>query len=273
MAGIVRKIISKFNYKVMDKTKFIAVPRVSIDKIKTLIEKLRPLDIGIDLIRLGPKGDGGYLLPNDLYEIEACFSPGVDKISDFEADCHKQGMKIFLADKSVDKPNLKIERYSFLKKYIGTTNDDDFITMDQWINESGVVRESDLLLQMDIEGSEYISILNTSDNLMKRFRIIVIEFHSLEKLWNPEFYNIANETFSKLLKTHTCVHIHPNNFLGIDKQFGIEIPRLAEFTFIRKDRVKNKKKQIRIPHPLDFDNTDKEHISLPEIWWKHNVFK
>lgn len=37
-----------------------------------------------DLIRLGPNGDGGYLVPDDLTGIEACFSPGVCATSEFE---------------------------------------------------------------------------------------------------------------------------------------------------------------------------------------------
>ena len=47
--------------------------------------------------------------------IESCFSPGVDNISEFENDCLKYGMKIYMADKSVDKPNLDIpeEKYDF----------------------------------------------------------------------------------------------------------------------------------------------------------------
>lgn len=37
-----------------------------------------PLTTNIELIRVGSNFDGGYLVPNDLQGIEACFSPGVD---------------------------------------------------------------------------------------------------------------------------------------------------------------------------------------------------
>jgi hypothetical protein len=103
-------------------------------KVANLIESLYPFQIQTNLIRLGPKGDGGYLVPNDLDGIEACFSPGVDKISEFERDCLKYGMKVFMADKSVEKPNLNISEsnYDFIKKYVGCTNNDEFLTMDNW---------------------------------------------------------------------------------------------------------------------------------------------
>ena len=39
-------------------------------KVTNLIESLYPFQIQTNLIRLGPKGDGGYLVPNDLDGIE-----------------------------------------------------------------------------------------------------------------------------------------------------------------------------------------------------------
>ncbi len=239
-------------------------------EINNLIESLHPYKTELELIRLGPNGDGGYLVPSDLEGIEACFSPGVDKISEFELDCLKYKMKLFMADKSVEKPNLNIpeDKYHFLKKFIGCTNNDDFITMDEWIKLSGVNQESDLLLQMDIEASEYYSIINMSDSLLKRFRIMVIEFHKLQNLWAPLFFDMAKTVFDKILQTHICIHIHPNNTQGIYLSNGIAIPKLAEFTFIRKDRVGLKNYQNHFPHKLDYDNTTKEHIVLPECWYK-----
>ncbi len=79
----------------------LVIPCTPREKVLSLIEKLYPCNVGFELIRLGPNTDGGYLVPDDLEEIEACFSPGVDQVSEFEADCFKKGMKLFLADKSV----------------------------------------------------------------------------------------------------------------------------------------------------------------------------
>jgi hypothetical protein len=239
-------------------------------KVTDLIELLYPYQIESELIRLGPKGDGGYLVPDDLEGIETCFSPGVDKISEFELDCLAYGMKVFMADKSVEKPNLNIseDKYGFIKKFVGCTNNEDFITMDDWVNSNCPSKTSELLLQMDIEGGEYNVLINMTDSLMKRFRIMVIEFHSLQDLWDPHFFNLNQIVFNKILQTHICVHIHPNNNCGIDTRHGVMIPRVAEFTFIRKDRVKVKKFQNSFPHKLDYDNNQNETISLPKNWYK-----
>jgi len=239
-------------------------------KVLELIKKLQPYNVGKDLIRLGAKRDGGYLVPDDLDQIEACFSPGVSTVSEFEKDCFERGMKIFLADRSVDKPKIGLNKnnYHFLKKYIGCYNNEEFITLDSWVNSRNIKKNTDLMLQMDIEGSEYISLLNISDDLLKLFRIIVIEFHDLHKFWNKSFYDIASVCFDKILRNHTCVHIHPNNFEPINSYNGIEIPMAAEFSFIRNDRFSTKSHQESFPHKLDTDNSDeRESVLLPKIWY------
>ena len=205
-----KSIIEEIIRKIIRKAGGIVIHHTPKEKVIRLIEKLYPYATDKELIRLGPNSDGGYLVPNDFEGIEACFSPGVGQISGFEEECSKLGMKIFLADKSVEsiKTNLSEDKYEFLKKFVGVTNDSENITLDSWVEQTNTNNESDLLLQMDIEGAEYPTIINVSDSLMKRFRLIVIEFHSLQKLFNPIFFEYAELVFDKILKTHTCLHIH-----------------------------------------------------------------
>jgi hypothetical protein len=138
-----------------------------------LIRELRPLDTDKSLIRLGPNGDGGYLVPNDLAGIQACFSPGVSDSSDFELSCANLGMQVFMADHSVDGPATSHENFHFAKKFIGATTSEVFMTMQDWISQTDIDPQSDLLLQIDIEGYEYETFLSMPDALMQRFRIIV----------------------------------------------------------------------------------------------------
>ena len=238
------------------------------NQLSNLITKLQPKSVGIELIRLGPTGDGGYLLPNDLVGIEACFSPGVCAVSDFEKDCADFGMQVFLADKSVDGPATHHNNFVFTKKYVGATTSDDFMTIDNWVSSSLTKSGSDLLLQIDIEGYEYESFLCMSDSLLNRFRIIVVEFHDLDLLWSQPFFRLASPAFEKILQNHICVHIHPNNCCGSILKYNLEIPRVMEFTFIRKDRIKKLSLTNVFPHPLDGDNASKPSLPLPKCWYK-----
>lgn len=232
-----------------------------------LIGRLRPITTDFELIRLGPQGDGGYLVPNDLEGIEACFSPGISDSSDFELACANLGMHVFMADYSVDGPATSHKNFNFTKKFVGATTSDNFMTLSDWVKQSPVGSNSDLLLQMDIEGYEYETLLSIPDDLMKRFRIIIVEFHRLHHLWSKPFYRLASSTFAKLLQTHSCVHLHPNNCRSSFYMQDIEIPRVMEFTFLRNDRFNEHTYTDKFPHPLDMDNTKNPSVKLPECWY------
>ncbi len=247
-----------------------AYPTSLTDKksLQALVRKLSPTLRGGDLIRLGPKGDGGYLVPDDLAGVEACFSPGAGLIAEFEKECAELGMKVFLADASVDKPAASHPLFHFTKKHVGAITNDSFMTVDDWVTSSLPGSATDLMLQIDIEGYEYETFLSISDSLMRRFRIIVAEFHNLDGLWNQPFFRLASRGFEKILQTHTCVHIHPNNCCGAMNKAGIIIPRVAEFTFLRNDRLRQPTCALVFPHPLDFDNTSNPPLALPACWYK-----
>lgn len=249
-----------------------AYPTALTDKseLARLIRQLHPVSPGIDLIRMGPDGDGGYLVPDDLIEIEACFSPGVAGVSGFERDCADLGMQVFLADKSVDGPEVSHESFNFTKKFVGATSSSDFMTIDDWVDSSLPGSKSDLLLQIDIEGYEYETFLSTSSNMMKRFRIITGEFHQIDVLWSRPFFELASSAFKKILQTHTCVHIHPNNYCGSLKKSDLDIPRVLEITFLRDDRVRDRSSATDFPHSLDIDNTSEiPSLPLPACWYNH----
>jgi len=234
--------------------------------LSAFIARLHPVVPRKPLVRLGPPGDGGYLMPDDLEGVHACFSPGVAGVCGFELACADKGMQIFMADASVEAPPQSHPSFRFTRKFIGATTNDTFMTLDQWVADSGVDNTRDLLLQIDIEGAEYETFLATSDALLRRFRYVVAELHDLDLLFSRPFFNLASRAFAKLLQTHACVHIHPNNCRPVVKQGRIAIPKVAEFTFARRDRVEEGRWATTFPHPLDADNTPHRHVALPACW-------
>ena len=121
---------------------------------------------------------------------------------------------------------------------------------------------------MDIEGFEYEVIFSIPIEKIKRFRIIIIEFHQLDLLWNKVFFEKFKNSFLKLIETHYVAHIHPNNAQEPVTNKKISIPPVMEFTFIRKDRVKTEGYNDNFPHPLDATNTKKRHFDLPACWYE-----
>ena len=237
------------------------------NEILSLIKTLWPVECGRELIRLGPDSDGGYLVPNDLADISACFSPGVSTTSGFEKEIADRGIKVFLADASVEKPEMPHALFKFTKRNLGANSTSMTMTLEEWIEAEVGDTHNDLLLQMDIEGCEFETLLATPVRVLKKFRIIVLEVHHLDHLWSRHFFSIAKATFQRLLSTHRTVHIHPNNCANPCRLHGLSIPPVMEFTFLRDDRfLMETSYRQDFPHRLDRDNTSNPPIELPRIW-------
>jgi|RhiMethySRZTD1v2_1073278.scaffolds.fasta_scaffold20680_4 methyltransferase FkbM-like protein len=246
---------------------FFATDVTDLNRVTELLKRLHPVSAGHALVRLGSDGDGGYLVPDDLNGISACFSPGVSDVTDFELDCANRGMKVFMADASVNGPPVNHSQFCFTRRFIGGRTSGEFVTLPDWVHET-VGGESDLLLQMDIEGAEYEAILATPSSVLKRFRIVVVEFHFLDRLFCAPLFPLYEQVFDKLLRTHQCVHIHPNNVCGTIRVRSLEMLQMAEFTFLRKDRICESSFATRFPHPLDRDNTSKPTVVLPTPFYR-----
>ena len=239
-----------------------------IKDLERFVEKFRPKSVGNKLIRIGGKGDGAYLLPDDLSGISACFSPGVDVSSTFEEElAERYDIKSYMADFSVDKPPIENKRFHFEKKFLGNKNDEKFIRLEDWVNDN-INDNSDLILQMDIEGAEYEVIIDTPSDIFKKFRIMAIEFHCLDMIFNNNSFKMVEAVFDKLCNDFTVVHIHPNNSRPIIYKNSINIPELLEFTFLRNDRVELNDKKLSFPHALDEQCAPHRPLRhLPECWW------
>jgi hypothetical protein len=241
---------------------------VDVSTVTSFIRSLKPVHVQHSLIRVGGESDGGYLIPNDLEGIDFCFSPGVSSYAPFEIDLEKRGIKSFLADYSVDRAPFGLSEAAFLKKYIGGRVDDIYITLDSWINGVLGANGGDLILQMDIEGSEYEAILATSEETLSRFRIIVVELHNLHRLFDRVDYGLMATALAKITNRFHVVHLHPNNFAPALHRHGIAIPDLLEVTFLRKDRAFVEMSALVYPHPLDRRcSRIRSDFTLPKCWY------
>lgn len=75
-------------------------------------------------------------------------------------------------------------RQTFLKKWLDVTGAADSVALADWV-ALRAPGTADLLLQMDIEGAEYRNLLGTPDDVLRRFRIVVLELHGLEAALAP----------------------------------------------------------------------------------------
>jgi serine acetyltransferase len=145
------------------------------------------------LIRIGSDLDGGYLLPNDLQGVSNCFSAGCDNSWGFEKDLwEKYQIKSHIVDSEDKRPTDLNENFSYTPKWLGPNNSVTEIRLEDWINRFSNDHDTDLILQMDIEGSEWLIINELDEIMLNKFRIIVVEFHNIAILENHQGRDTAD---------------------------------------------------------------------------------
>jgi hypothetical protein len=237
---------------------------VTKKEVLGVISLLIPRESPAELIRIGGKNDGGYLVPNDFEGIVGCFSPGVAERAEFDESIAEMGIPCFMVDFSVDQPPMANPLFDFEKLFL-TTRDtpDQTIRLDTWIKEKAP-EHGDLILQMDIEGGEWPVLADVSPETLSRFRIIVLEIHGLDSVFTSEVSSgLCRAIFEKLNDQFSVIHLHANNCCGSLSFRGLKIPRVLELTLIRKDRYEHSNSKIApgIPNSLD----------APNVYWKKEL--
>lgn len=238
-------------------TNFNLVPKNQTQAIRKVLNLFIPHISEFQLIRIGGEYDGGYLLPDDLTGIKKCISPGCDNKIMFEKELYeKHQIPSLILDKATQLPKNLIPGLEFIPKLLGPVSNQSYITLEEIIaNEAA----EDLLLQMDIEGAEYLILAFTPEKIIERFRIIVIEFHDLSRLVSSnDFLDLVESCIQKLLKSHYIAHFHENTSTALFKSGGDTFPTVAEVTLHRRDRVLKLVPTSEIRHELDFPNDEIE---------------
>jgi hypothetical protein len=253
--------------KFFDIFKMYVEKKPSKKKISKTLKKLLPYEIDIPLIRLGEKNDGGYLVPNDFVGIDKNYSAGVGFLTQFEKDLEEKYLiKSNMLDFNEIEKTILPSKALFLKKRLGLVSNNQEISINDWI----IPDDKDTILKLDIEGDEYASLIDISEENLKKVRILVIEFHDLRNLRNDIFLNLFNKVINKLNSYFYVCHLHINNISKIKKIGDHLVPDMIEMTFIRKNRVKIfSSKFSMLPHKLDSKtvNSVKEKF-LDKSWYK-----
>jgi len=250
----------------------LAVSKIDFEEIKNFIKKIRVKDTSHQLVRIGEKNDGGYLVPKEiLNKNKYLLSAGVGNTTLFEQELkNKYLIDSFMIDHSV---NLDFSKYNFIKKKIGYfDNNTSEITLNSWIEsckKNHNLNLDETILKLDIEGFEIEAILNILEEYLSKFTILIVEFHNFASLKNKISLKIYNIIFDKILKYFEVCHIHPNNQSDVIKIKNLTIPHVMEFTFLNKRFCSNIKKNNKKKYPLPEDaktiNSKKEIVLTKDL--------
>lgn len=241
---------------------------------------LKPYHINkSNLIRIGPEKDGGYIVDKRiLNKSKVVITLGLNDDWDFEKDYldKSSNSRIIAYDHTVNeqfwKTRFKNDLISFLlfkkiklnqiidifkyfsylvffrgknehliKKVVPKKKKINQVTVNEALKDF-----QNTLLKIDIEGDEY-GVLDQINKNSKKINLLIIEFHNVKK-------NIKK--IKKFLKKSNLkiIHIHANNYGGIDKD---GLPKVLEISLLNKKKFKISKNKSNYSYPiggLDFSN-------------------
>jgi len=228
----------------------------SYRKIYDVWELMTPYDTNLDLIRVGSKGDGGYVIPELSRLPDYIVSPGIGDNSDFEKYFAEQGVECLMIDGTVTTLPEHHPKFDFIPKNLGLTERENLTTLKEIANSKKFARA---VLQMDIEGGEYDALKIVDPTVLSRFELIIIELHGLSRILDLDSgYSELLDLLKKLNRNHICVHAHANNFGGSFTYRRFKLPNIVELTFIKSTLIERKVRKKTSHVPLDSKNNPNE---------------
>ena len=220
---------------------------------------LVPKKCNLTKFRCGNDGDGGYVLLKEIFDkIKTVYSYGIDdtlNADSFDICCHKNGKKVYMFNGSITRKEEEVPSLIFTKENVTANNFQPHI----WDNGNRL--EYNMLLKMDIEGSEYEVINANQDLIFKHFEMICIEFHGIN---NPSFYNFKDKlrVIGSLLEKYDIFHMHGNNCVARN----YEVPNVLEVSLVRKGVCSDTNDGAYPIEGLDFPNYEgRKDFALN--WW------
>ena len=184
-----------------------------------------------ELIRVGSTFDGGYVIVDNLDDIEVVISIGIGNNLDKERYFLSQGLKVYAFDGTVgESVDLEDKNFKFYPRNIGSK--DDYWTLGYIFNKVIDINKisKKILLFIDTEGSEYDILYNLDSSFLQLVDQIVIEFHNL--IGDSQKAQAFSSIKSFILKNFVVTHLHGNNY-GSHLPFvgGEVIPDVVEVSF------------------------------------------
>jgi hypothetical protein len=229
-------------------------------KLPTELLKLCPVAVP-DLVRLGGKMDGGYLVPQSaINHAQGLLSLGLGDDFTFDQDWHalKPADPIHMYDASVKYESISISvnpgarghldiKAMYAEFFQGAVKHvPEFIGANNFVQALDDLGVDQVFIKMDIEGSEY-GLIDLFVEHHPRIVGIAMEWHHCANR-NSQWY----DALEKLQQHYDIVHLHGNNHVTPDNEgiFGC-----MELTHIRRDLVGSQalRKQIHLPE-LDYSN-------------------
>jgi hypothetical protein len=170
-------------------------------------------------------------------------SIGVGHDVSWDAATAARGVPVWMFDPTVDGPPRPVPGARFLPIGLGDPartppglEGCDLRPLDAIVEATGLREREDLILKIDVEGSEWAALRDAD---VGRFEQVLIEMHDLDRLADEARSVDVLATSSLLYATHYPVHIHANNERPFHRFDGIWFPEVVEVSYLRRDLLRS----------------------------------
>jgi hypothetical protein len=219
---------------------------------RTLMSYLTPRrPIGIEKIRLGDAGDGGYVMLDDFADVTGAFSFGIDTNCSWDVQIADRGIDVYQYDHSVEGPPTAHPRFHFTRKMILGVASKEAESLSSALE---MIPPGRLILKIDIEGAEWDVFDAASAVELGRFSQIVCEFHNFHEVLDRSWRDRAQRVLAKLRAQFDVVHVHANNYGTCHVIAYVTIPEVLEVSFANRSIYSSVETDEIFPTALDQPN-------------------
>ena len=186
-------------------------------------------------ILLGGKKSTSYVMIDEFDGIKIAYSFGIgapDWYIEFDKELADRNIDVYMYDHTIDKIAYENPKFHFHK--IGLTGKDKknpmLKSLEEILKENGHLNEKDMILKVDIEYSEWESFIDFPEELLKKFRFLLFEFHFANK-----DLDIYAKVLAKLSKYHQAFYVHCVNCGNVVQIGDIRICSALEVSYIIKE--------------------------------------
>jgi hypothetical protein len=208
---------------------------------------------GVAKLRLGRDHDGGYVMLDAFDGVTTAFSLGISDDVSWDLAIAERGIDVLQFDPTVSGPPAEHPRFRFEPLRIAPCDGGVHISLESILRTKAPEGDG-LILKIDIEGAEWDVFAALPDAALTRFRQIVCEFHTLDRLGEAEFGDRAQEVFAKLARTHFVCHVHGNNCGNFANVANVMVPQSLEVCFASRRHFTPMETDAVFPTPLDQPN-------------------
>lgn len=202
-------------------------------RIDWLLHYLKPQDRDIDLVWIGPSGDGGYPVPIEINP-GTVVSVGIGDNYEWDKDLARAGFTVFQFDHTLKRAPEQHPGLVFAPLGVAECRGSQTRPLQELVEIAGKHKERKAILKMDVEGAEWPALASCSPGFLEDFDCVIVELHFLHKRTHDRLWGETQAAIERLRASHDVAWVRSNNAWALLDVAGVPLPPILEVVLVRR---------------------------------------